>query len=316
MSSAPSNKRKQSSDNETQTNNHHHHHETNETEHKSKEAKKENKDETKENKEENKKYPKVMNSICHIDIPVLNVDRACAFFRDVFTWTYMPWKPDYCLFIGASTQCVSGGIVLVDEKNEKRFPWPLPSRPMLLYLLTEDVNATLNLVHKSGGIVVRPRTLIGPGIGSNAMFYDTEGNYLAVYSTNCDNIVETKSLTQTVSLKGSPHVIYEKMLDEKLHTAFAGKESKIDRQDGGEFKIYEGYITGRMICTEKDHKIVQSWRGADWPEGHFSTVTLTLTADSKTGGTTLNLKQDDVPVGNFEALSKGWHQFYWDKIDL
>jgi len=313
MSSAPSTKRKKSSDNETQTNNHSNSHTTESTvagteENKTKEAKT-------ETKTDEKRYPKLTNSICHIDIPVLNVERACDFYRSAFSWSFMDWKPEYKLFTAVSPQCIAGGFALEEEKSEKIFSWPIQKKPMLLYLLTLDINSTLNLVHKSGGIVVRPRILIAPGIGSKAMFYDSEGNYLALYSSNCDGIVECKSLEQTVSLKGTPHQIFEKMLDEKLHTAFMGEASKIDRKEGGEFKISKEYITGRTIWIEKDHKIVQSWRAADWPSGHFSTVSFTFTADTKTGGTTVTLKQDDIPVANFDGISAGWHKYYWEKID-
>jgi len=305
MSSAPSNKRKKSSECESESN---HNHKQESEENKTKEAKT-------EQKEEEKKYPKIVNSVCHIDIPVVDVERACDFYRDAFSWTFMKWKPEYCLWIGVDKQCISGGFVL--EKKESRYDWPIPRtiRSVTLYMISDEINAHLNTINKSGGIVLSSRHLIAPTIGSQAFFYDSEGNYMALYSKDCEGIVETKTLEQTVALKGSPHVIFEKMMDEKLLTAFLGEESKLNRKEGGEFKISKGYITGRTIRVEKDHLIGQSWRASDWPPGHFSILAITLNADTKTGGTTLTLKQEGVPVANFDGISKGWQTYYWDKID-
>jgi len=202
-------------------------------------------------KKEDKAYPQIVNSVCHVDIPVSDVERACDFYRDVFSWTFMKWKPDYCLWTGVDKQCISGGFVL--EKKESKYEWPLPRniRSVMIYMRSDDINAHLTLINKSGGIVMDSRFLIGPNIGSQAFFYDSEGNYMALYSKDCEGIVETKTLDQTVSLKGSPHVIFEKLMDEKLLTAFLGEESTVDRKEGGEFKISKGYITGRTIRTEK-----------------------------------------------------------------
>jgi predicted enzyme related to lactoylglutathione lyase/uncharacterized protein YndB with AHSA1/START domain len=269
-----------------------------------------------ERKDEAKKdrYPTVTNAICHIDIPASNMKRIQDFFTTAFGWTIKSWKDEYCLWSGGGSQCISGGIYFEKQTTDKLYVWP-PKRSFLLHIYAQDIPSALNAVHKAGGIVIKPRYLIAPNIGCNGLFFDTEGNQWGIYNEKCDDVVEVKDIEQTVSLKGSPHVIYEKLMDEKLHTAFVGKPSQINRNEGGEFKISEEYITGRNILLESDHKIVQSWRAADWPSGHFSIVTFTLTADAKTKGTTMTMKHEYVPVAHFEHISKGWYDYYWNKID-
>ena len=54
----------------------------------------------------------------------------------------------------------------------------------LVYLkLARDINETLARVVDAGGRVKMPKTLIAPGKGFWALFYDSEGNKLALHSS-------------------------------------------------------------------------------------------------------------------------------------
>jgi activator of HSP90 ATPase len=121
-----------------------------------------------------------------------------------------------------------------------------------------------------------------------------------------------KTIRQTVTFKASPHVIFEMLMDSKKHSEFTGSKAKINREVGGSFSTWDGYSTGVNLKLVKDKRIVQNWRASDWPEGHYSVLTIEL--ENVKGNTKLVLIQTDVPDDQYESISDGWKEFYWDKI--
>jgi activator of HSP90 ATPase len=93
-------------------------------------------------------------------------------------------------------------------------------------------------------------------------------------------------IQQTVTFNASPHDVYELLMDSAKHAAFSGDSASISREVGGEISAYDGWITGRNLKLIPDREIVQSWRAAEWPGGHFSRVTFVLLPIP--GGTRLN----------------------------
>jgi activator of HSP90 ATPase len=123
--------------------------------------------------------------------------------------------------------------------------------------------------------------------------------------------METREVRQTVVFKGSPHDIYEILMDSKKHSQLAGETARISRKAGGKFRVGD-YIEGENIELVEDKKIVQSWRGSDWPEGHYSRATFMLRPVS--GGTRLTFNQTGVPAEFYEDIYKGWIDYYWVPI--
>ena len=124
--------------------------------------------------------------------------------------------------------------------------------------------------------------------------------------------MKTKTIHQTVSIKASPHQVYEALMDSRKHTKFTGDTAKISREVGGRFTAWGGYIDGINIELVPDKKIVQSWRGSDWPEDHYSKATLSF--EETKGGTTLKFTQSGVPEEHPDEISQGWHDYYWKPI--
>ena len=122
----------------------------------------------------------------------------------------------------------------------------------------------------------------------------------------------SKTITQTVIFKASPHEIYETLMDSARHTGFSGAAAEISREVGGRILAYDGYITGKNIELVPDRKIVQSWRAVDWDEEYYSTVTFELTPVVE--GTLLEFTHANVPDGTEEEFSRGWIDNYWDPI--
>lgn len=78
---------------------------------------------------------------------------------------------------------------------------------------------------------------------------------------------------------------------------------------GGAFSAWDGYLSGTNLELVPGERIVQSWRGSDFAEGHYSRLTLKL---RKAGSATrVELRQDDMPDDLLAAYDQGWHDSYW-----
>jgi len=124
--------------------------------------------------------------------------------------------------------------------------------------------------------------------------------------------MKNKTIRQSVTFETNPRVIYEMLMDSRKHARFTGEKAVISRKVGGKFTAYAGYINGGNLELVQDKKLVQSWRGSDWPEGHYSKATFAL-ARTKTG-TRLTFTQTGVPDDQFRPISLGWKEHYWKKM--
>ena len=121
--------------------------------------------------------------------------------------------------------------------------------------------------------------------------------------------MKTKTIRQSVTFKTGPHVVYEMLMDSRKHAAFTGEKARISRKIGGKFTAYNGYIKGVNLDLVPNKKIVQSWRGSDWPEGHYSRVTFSL--QKAKSGTRLSFRQSGVPEEHYKDINQGWRDYYW-----
>src|SRR5271168_148936 len=113
----------------------------------------------------------------------------------------------------------------------------------------------------------------------------------------------SKILTQKVEFKATPHQIYEMLMDSKKHAMFTGEKADIIRKIGGKFRVYGKYISGINLDLVPDKRIVQKWRGADWPVNYFSVVIFNLEKSKK--GTLLTFIQIGVPNNDYKAKVDG-----------
>ncbi len=124
--------------------------------------------------------------------------------------------------------------------------------------------------------------------------------------------MHTKTIRQSVTIKASPHEVYEALLDSGKHAQFTGSNAHINREVGGRYTAFDGYSEGENIQLIQDKKIVQSWRASDWIQDYYSRVTFIL--DRVEDGTQLTFTQTGVPEEQFEDISQGWWDFYWHPL--
>ena len=118
-----------------------------------------------------------------------------------------------------------------------------------------------------------------------------------------------KTIRQTVTIKASPHAVYEALMDSRKHAAFSRMPARISREPGGRFTAYGPYLSGVNLELVPGRKIVQFWRSNNWPKFHYSTVTFDLRKVK--GGTRLTFTQLGVPDNDYQAKKRGWVKSYW-----
>jgi activator of HSP90 ATPase len=121
--------------------------------------------------------------------------------------------------------------------------------------------------------------------------------------------METRTIRQSVTIKANPHEVYESLMDSRKHKKFTGVEARISRKVGGNFSAYGRYIQGINLNLVPDKRIVQAWRGSDWPRGHYSIATFSLKRIK--GGTCLVFSQIGVPDREYKGINQGWRDHYW-----
>ncbi len=125
-------------------------------------------------------------------------------------------------------------------------------------------------------------------------------------------MIKTKDVRQTVTFSVSPHVLYEAIMDSKKHAKFSGELARISKKIGGISRAYGSYIYSINLDLVKDKRIVQAWRGAGWPRGHFSIVSYKFKPTKK--GTALSFTHIDIPAKEAKHIDSGWKTHYWQPI--
>src|SRR4051812_26824535 len=123
--------------------------------------------------------------------------------------------------------------------------------------------------------------------------------------------MKTKNFRQTVTIKAGAKEIYEALMDQKKHAKFTGAPAKISRKVGGIFTAHGGYCTGVNLELVENKKIVQAWRGSDWPAEHLSTITFAFSKAAGGKGTKISFTHNGVPEKFVAGIKQGWKDFYW-----
>lgn len=69
---------------------------------------------------------------------------------------------------------------------------------------------------------------------------------------------------------------YDAMTKIEMVMAFTNGPVQLEAVKGGKFVLFGGNITGHFLELDPGKKITQTWRYVQWPESHFSTVTITI----------------------------------------
>lgn len=122
------------------------------------------------------------NAISWFEIPTTDINRAQKFYETIFGITMIPMElPNIKMRMFPLDDMMNGiGGALVDSGG---FHKPSMTDGPLIYLnANPDVQLVLDKVEAAGGKIMVPKTEISPEYGNMAVFFDTEGNRIALHS--------------------------------------------------------------------------------------------------------------------------------------
>jgi predicted enzyme related to lactoylglutathione lyase len=108
--------------------------------------------------------------ICYVELPALDVATSAAFYSAVFGWQ--------------TRRRGDGATAFDDGVGEVSGSWVVGRPPssavgLLLYVMVDDIQATIDAIVAHGGTIVQPVGADAPEI--TARFRDPAGNVLGVY---------------------------------------------------------------------------------------------------------------------------------------
>ena len=108
--------------------------------------------------------------ICYIEMPAKDIAVSSRFYQQVFNWN-VRMRANGSVAFDDTTGQVSGSWVL----NRP----PLDKPGLLVYIMVDDVQTTIDLIKKNGGEIVQPVGADHPEI--TARFRDPGGNVIGLY---------------------------------------------------------------------------------------------------------------------------------------
>jgi len=108
--------------------------------------------------------------ICYLEIPTTNIPRSVEFYKSVFDWQTRQ-RGDGATAFDDGVGGVSGSWV-----TGRPFS---PNPGLLVYVMVDDITATIKSVTRHGGLIVQP--LGGDAPEKTARFADPDGNVLGLY---------------------------------------------------------------------------------------------------------------------------------------
>ncbi|KAI8421484.1 hypothetical protein MSG28_009537 [Choristoneura fumiferana] len=124
--------------------------------------------------------------------------------------------------------------------------------------------------------------------------------------------LDTKSIEISEKFQCRGKEFYDALTRIEMVTAFTQGHVKMEAEKGGKFALFGGNITGEFRELVPGKKISQYWRYKQWPDQHFSEVTISI--DEKDDHTLVTVKQDLIPSAEVEQTRENWKRYYFESI--
>lgn len=182
--------------------------------------------------------------------------------------------------------------------------------------------AEINKTQWVGSGATRRQLMIGAAVSFGAI---SLGSRQALAKLEDGISHEAAAIHQEVTFKASRKRVYELLTDTKqfdqvvrLSAAMQSmkglgdKATEINREEGGAFTLFGGYITGRQIVLLPGERVVQAWRAGSWGPGQYSIAKFELVEQGPE--TMIVFDHHGFPDGEAQHLAKGWKGNYWEPM--
>ncbi|KAK5944000.1 Co-chaperone [Knufia obscura] len=124
--------------------------------------------------------------------------------------------------------------------------------------------------------------------------------------------VNTTTVTATDEFRTTAEELFKTFTDPQRIAAFtrAAPKQFDGATVGGKFAIFDGNVTGEFVKLDEPKQVVQKWRLAQWPEGHYSTQEITFDQNDVDQVTNMRVSWTGVPVGQEDVVQRNWEGYY------
>ncbi|CAG7995681.1 unnamed protein product [Penicillium salamii] len=124
--------------------------------------------------------------------------------------------------------------------------------------------------------------------------------------------VNTTTVTASDEFRTTASELYSTFTDPQRIAAFTrGPPRDWEGANvGAKFAIFDGNVTGQFVTLNEPKQIVQTWRLAQWPEGHFSSLEINFDQNDIDGVTQMRVTWSGVPVGQEDVTKQNWEMYY------
>jgi activator of HSP90 ATPase len=131
-------------------------------------------------------------------------------------------------------------------------------------------------------------------------------------STSSKSKVNVTTLTDSTEYRTTAAELYNTFTDPQRISAFTRSAPIVfeGAKPGGKFALFGGNVSGEYVELKEPTSIIQNWRLAQWPEGHYSTLKLRFEQNDEDAVTVMNVEWEGVPVGQEEVTKRNWGEYY------
>lgn len=131
-------------------------------------------------------------------------------------------------------------------------------------------------------------------------------------SSSAGALVNTTTVTASDEFRTTAEELYKTFTDPQRLAAFTRAAPKLfeGANVGAKFAIFDGNVTGEYFKLDQPKQIVQKWRLAQWPEGHYSVQEITFDQNDVDQVTNMRVSWTGVPVGQEDVVQRNWEGYY------
>lgn len=131
-------------------------------------------------------------------------------------------------------------------------------------------------------------------------------------STSKGNSINTTSLVDDSEYRTTADELYKTFTDPARIAAFTREAPKVfeGAAAGSKFELFGGNVVGSYLELQEPTKIVQKWRLKQWPDGHFSKLSIYFDQNNADQVTTMRVRWEGIPVGQEEVTKRNWGEYY------
>ncbi|EHY55429.1 Co-chaperone [Exophiala dermatitidis] len=124
--------------------------------------------------------------------------------------------------------------------------------------------------------------------------------------------VNTTTVTANDEFRTTADELFQTFTDPQRLAAFTRAPPRVfeGAKPGGKFSIFDGNVSGEFVSLEPPKKLVQKWRLAQWPEGHYSTQEIFFDQNDVDRVTNMRVTWTGVPVGQEDVVQRNWEGYY------